>query len=336
MTKEFSTSIIAGVIFLGFLVLAGCGMSREQIAESTTHSMQETFDSKPEMKDWHLTVTSVQVVKLGDNRYRGDAKVVFEGESNDVMIDITTDGKNIAWSTSPSAFLFVEEKIERDRQKQLEDRYVRVAMAVNGSQAGQLSSAFGRKPIKTLSKDEYQRQLQFQAVEELCSEAENAGAMGVTADTLYPGLTKACLGPSANTVASAQAAPEPTAVPAPEPVAAIPAAPAPEPTAVPAPKPVAATPAGPATQGIPSFDCAKASTAVEKLICSNAELADADSELALFYKKNIVASGADAGSIRQGQKAFIAIRNQCDTATCIAEAYRSRHEELTQLGYVRQ
>ena len=75
---------------------------------------------------------------------------------------------------------------------------------------------------------------------------------------------------------------------------------------------------------------------VEKLICSNAALANADSELALFYKRNIVASGADADSIRQGQKAFIAVRNQCDTTECIAESYRSRHEELAQLGYVKE
>ena len=216
MNKELLNPILAGVICLGFLTLAGCGMSREQVAASTTRSMQETFNSKPDMKDWHLTVTSVQVVKLDNNRYRGDAKVVFEGETNDVMLDITADGENIAWSASPFAFQFVEEKIERDhqkqvevRQKQLENRYLRVSAAVNGSQAGQMSSAFGRKLLKKLSNDEDQRQEQLQEVEQLCSQDEDGGVMGVTPDTMYPGLKKACLEPSANATASAQIAPAP-------------------------------------------------------------------------------------------------------------------------------
>jgi hypothetical protein len=55
--------------------------------------------------------------------------------------------------------------------------------------------------------------------------------------------------------------------------------------------------------------------------------------LAAFYKKNIAASGTNATTIKQGQRAFIGTRNQCSTVACIAEAYRARYEELAQLGY---
>ncbi len=94
--------------------------------------------------------------------------------------------------------------------------------------------------------------------------------------------------------------------------------------------------AAPADQVGPSFDCAKAASSVEKMICSNAELAAADSELAAFYKKNIVASGVNAAPIKQGQRMFISKRENCKTTACVAEAYRARYEELAQMGYVRE
>ncbi len=86
----------------------------------------------------------------------------------------------------------------------------------------------------------------------------------------------------------------------------------------------------------PSFDCDKASSNVEKLICSTPELAKADAEMAIFYKKNMAVSGADSAAIKQGQRAFISIRNQCSTVSCVSEAYRARYEELGQLGYIRE
>ena len=97
----------------------------------------------------------------------------------------------------------------------------------------------------------------------------------------------------------------------------------------------ATTSAGKLTVPAPSFDCSKASSVVEKLICSTPELATADAEMATFYKKNIAASGSDSAPIRLGQRAFVAKRNQCSTVACVAEAYRVRYEELAQLGYVR-
>jgi uncharacterized protein YecT (DUF1311 family) len=91
----------------------------------------------------------------------------------------------------------------------------------------------------------------------------------------------------------------------------------------------------PTTAG-PSFDCSKAASAVEKLICSTPELSAADAEMASFYKKNIAASGDNSAAVKQGQRAFLSARNQCATVECVAEAYRARYEQLGQLGYVRE
>lgn len=86
----------------------------------------------------------------------------------------------------------------------------------------------------------------------------------------------------------------------------------------------------------PSFDCAKASTNVEKMICANPALSKADSEMAGFYKRNMVASGAGSNTIKQGQRAFVAKRNLCSDSACVADAYRARREEMAQMGYVRE
>jgi uncharacterized protein YecT (DUF1311 family) len=85
----------------------------------------------------------------------------------------------------------------------------------------------------------------------------------------------------------------------------------------------------------PSFDCDKASNNVEGMICADPALAKADSELAEFYRRNMAESSSDPTTLRQGQRAFLAKRNQCSTLECIAEAYRMRTEELTRLGYLR-
>lgn len=91
----------------------------------------------------------------------------------------------------------------------------------------------------------------------------------------------------------------------------------------------------------PAFDCGKAATNVEKLICATPALGQSDMELASFYKKNLIASAASDGAVnpnmlKQSQRAFLAVRNQCATVDCLSEAYRKRYEDLAQMGLVRE
>ncbi len=114
------------------------------------------------------------------------------------------------------------------------------------------------------------------------------------------------------------------------------------PTAVPekvdsAPLGAAQSSSGTAVQQIaPSFDCARAATQVERMICGSPALSKADLAMADFYRRNIAAAGSQADGIRAGQRMFIAQRNHCGSEECVAEAYRARYEELAQLGYIRE
>lgn len=72
-----------------------------------------------------------------------------------------------------------------------------------------------------------------------------------------------------------------------------------------------------------SFDCAKAQTQVEKLICSDAELSRLDEELTATYA---VALKMDdkAASIRQAQQQWLKRRNDCSDRNCLIHTYVMR------------
>ncbi|HUV67569.1 MAG TPA: SH3 domain-containing protein [Sedimentisphaerales bacterium] len=83
-------------------------------------------------------------------------------------------------------------------------------------------------------------------------------------------------------------------------------------------------------QAQPSFDCSKASTRVENLICDKPRLAELDSELAEAYRIALRdAPWASANRrIRAEQKDWIAERNQCGAPRCLREVYKQRIDEL--------
>lgn len=75
-----------------------------------------------------------------------------------------------------------------------------------------------------------------------------------------------------------------------------------------------------------SFDCTKATTAVEKAICSDKRLGRLDEVLAQNYR---AMSAANIGSgalnnLRSSQRSWLAIRNQCADANCIGKRYEER------------
>src|SRR5215831_2287696 len=76
-----------------------------------------------------------------------------------------------------------------------------------------------------------------------------------------------------------------------------------------------------------SFDCAKASTAVEKLICSDAKLSELDGRLAAAYRRAL-ATPAVAQRVKQDQRVWLADRNRCADAACLTNAYQRRLASL--------
>lgn len=76
------------------------------------------------------------------------------------------------------------------------------------------------------------------------------------------------------------------------------------------------------------FDCGKAQTKVEHIICDNPELSKLDDELSVAYK----AAQHDekrVDSIKQAQKQWMKERNACVDTACVKRAYEERISSLT-------
>lgn len=80
----------------------------------------------------------------------------------------------------------------------------------------------------------------------------------------------------------------------------------------------------------PSFDCAKASTGVERLICENREFAEADIQMAQVYQ-TALENSQDKDALKRSQRAWLKKeRDVCADAPCILTAYRDRIVDLSQ------
>lgn len=83
-----------------------------------------------------------------------------------------------------------------------------------------------------------------------------------------------------------------------------------------------------ATAWAPSFDCAKASTGPERLICSNEELSAADVALAQAYRSARNASSDKAWLSEQQSTWRKTVRDACSDVQCMLSAYEQRITEL--------
>lgn len=79
----------------------------------------------------------------------------------------------------------------------------------------------------------------------------------------------------------------------------------------------------------PSFNCEKASSSAEKLICSDAELASLDVSLAAAYKQHLSVSEDKAAS-KKAQVAWIkGLNNACSDVDCMKAEYQARISVLS-------
>jgi uncharacterized protein len=84
----------------------------------------------------------------------------------------------------------------------------------------------------------------------------------------------------------------------------------------------------------PSFDCAKATGFVEKLLCTDTELAAMDVKMAALYMQALKQAPAAAKkALRKEQRGWLKTRNACQTYTeprrnCVSYAYEQRISRL--------
>ena len=83
-----------------------------------------------------------------------------------------------------------------------------------------------------------------------------------------------------------------------------------------------------ATVEAASLDCEKANSAVEKMICADAELSRLDDDLAKAYSKKMSLQNTRQGVLTVSQKAWLEKRNKCGDSPCIQEVYKQRLDEL--------
>ena len=95
-------------------------------------------------------------------------------------------------------------------------------------------------------------------------------------------------------------------------------------------QPVAVATSSPvAITWMPSFDCTKASTGAERLICSDKSLSEADVKLSQIYK-----AAANSASDKEGLKSAQSTwrkneRDACSDSQCMLAAYQSRIAQLS-------
>ena len=79
-----------------------------------------------------------------------------------------------------------------------------------------------------------------------------------------------------------------------------------------------------------SFDCMKASTFVEKSICSDPKISRQDDVLGENYKHMSASNIGDGArkDLKTTQRTWMAARNKCSDNDCITTAYRKRIDEI--------
>ncbi|WBS04003.1 lysozyme inhibitor LprI family protein [Pseudoduganella sp. SL102] len=74
-----------------------------------------------------------------------------------------------------------------------------------------------------------------------------------------------------------------------------------------------------------SFDCRKAATPVEAIICADPALSKADEEVAVLYRRLLK---LDPGA-RQGQREWLrTVRNRCKDVACLRAVYEEHDTRL--------
>jgi uncharacterized protein len=77
-----------------------------------------------------------------------------------------------------------------------------------------------------------------------------------------------------------------------------------------------------------SFDCAKAKTKIDKLVCGDPKLSDLDDKLTALYNQVLAKSPVPEDTKEQQREWVKQSRNTCKDADCLQQAYTSRISDL--------
>jgi hypothetical protein len=85
---------------------------KEQLSSWVETSTHRKLDEDPKFSTYGIRVTSVDLIKVSDNKYEGIAQVTTarSSEPHQVPIDVTADGGQMMWQAEPGAFLFLAQE----------------------------------------------------------------------------------------------------------------------------------------------------------------------------------------------------------------------------------
>lgn len=120
-------------------------------------------------------------------------------------------------------------------------------------------------------------------------------------------------------------------------VEATPPPPPPPPPPAPTPRATRTAPVSPATAAaartLPSFDCRRARTRSEHMVCGSDGLAALDRTMSSqFYSALSNGDAATRAELRRTRDRFLAYRERCPDEACVAQAYRDRMDEIRDIG----
>lgn len=83
----------------------------------------------------------------------------------------------------------------------------------------------------------------------------------------------------------------------------------------------------------PSFNCRRARTASEKMVCGNGSLAAADRRMSAVFYDELARADPDTKSVlRRTRDKFLGRREGCSSSSCVAQVYEERIAEIRRIA----
>jgi hypothetical protein len=83
----------------------------------------------------------------------------------------------------------------------------------------------------------------------------------------------------------------------------------------------------------PSFNCRRARTRSERMVCADGSLAAEDRRMsAIFYDKMARSDARTKSALRRSRDEFLRNRDRCSSSACVARAYEDRVAQIRQIA----
>lgn len=93
MKNKFNYVLTFTLLVLIVLLYAGCGLSTEDLTEQVKADIESNFEEQ----GIDISINDFSLVKKSDREYRGILKISGYGETESLVVNVTTDGDSFMW-----------------------------------------------------------------------------------------------------------------------------------------------------------------------------------------------------------------------------------------------